>query len=632
MAQPGFDLWLPFKTGIYSQPSGLMAAPNPETQMPLEVILRGLTNFGGNILSSPFTLGYGLQEGAGNIYNWLTTKGAGGTPPALQTPAAVRPANPVAPALPSRASSNTVLSLPHGASGGYMSYLNKGEGTGKNPRSSAYEKGQFIEGTWEQFIKEMHPELMQGQQVFDKPGAKPDRSAWDSEDIRKKYGEEAIAWYARKNAAALQAAGQPVNDWSLRLGHFLDGPVAARVMAADPNTPISQLVSAAAVKANPEVLGGNKTAGDLVKWAQRQMPGAGAVPYPPTVQPQTLPSPPMAGMPPQMAQAPGMDFSQQNMWLDKAKPTPMDPAELQRYQLLAGLGGMASGASKFAPEGGSTGRILAAAGGGGASDFATAKAKALALAQSSDDRQVSYNLQRAQTAGQQMQQQQAIEQQNRQIAFQNAKSIWDTNVNNAEKQYQASVLNKIEEYKANAANDKAHYEWLEKVKEFTTTKILKADNTGFITQSFNPETNAIDVKQTRTDGIEQQMELMGKLGRVMPGGAGEFMKYAFLANTLGKSDPQIAQLVGMRSVISDAISQGHGTYFGKVYENAVKLATEQITKESPGMMTKGPEMIAEVNKRAAGLVFMELQRQGLGKQAMTQLSRVMPEALLFSGE
>lgn len=613
--------------------SGPLGVPDLTNQSLIEAMLRGLGNFQVNTGGGNIGVGVGRMAGP-PIWDFLkqaATPGAWAPPkPAPQTPAAVRPANPVAPALPSRASNNVVLSLPQGASGGYMSYLNKGEGVTKNPRSSAYGPGQFIEGTWEQFMKEMHPELMQGQQVFDKAGKAPDRSAWDSEEIRKKYGEEAIAWYARKNAAALRAAGQPVNDWSLRLGHFLDGPVAARVMAADPNTPISQLVGKKEIAANPEVLGGNKTAGDLIKWAQRQMPGAGAVPYPPTVQPQTLPSPPMLGSPPQMGMAPGMDFSQQNMWLDKAKPTPMDPAELQRYQLLAGLGGMASGASKFAPEGGSTGRILAAAGGGGASDFATAKAKALALAQSSDDRQVSYNLQRAQVASQQMQQQQQIEQQNRQIAFQNAKSVWDTNVTNAENQYKADVLNKIEEHKARAANDQAHYQWLGKVKEFSDTKLLKADENGFITQSYNHATDSIDIKQTRTDGIEQQMKLIDKMSSLMPGGGGEYLKFLFLADTVGKKDPQTAYLIGLKSVLEKAVDGGYASQFGKVFENAQKIAIDEVSKSAPGLVGKA-DMLPEVNRRIVGMLLAELQNKQQAQPFLRHLGRFMPEALMLAG-
>ena len=120
------------------------------------------------------------------------------------------------------------------------------------PRSSATGPNQFIDGTWLAFAR-ANPQLFQGmtrEQVL-AARSNPQLSA------------QATQWYARRNAAHLQQAGVPVNDATLGLAHQFDGPVAARIATAPPNTPIEQIVGQAAMRANPDLAG--QTAGQVVQ-------------------------------------------------------------------------------------------------------------------------------------------------------------------------------------------------------------------------------------------------------------------------------------------------------------------------------------------------------------------------------
>jgi hypothetical protein len=130
------------------------------------------------------------------------------------------------------------------------------------PRSSSTGPNQFIDGTWLAFAN-ANPNLFQGmsrQQILD---ARRDAN----------LSAQATQWYAGRNAPALRAAGVPVNDATLGLAHQFDGPVAARIATAPPNTPIADIVGPAAMRANPDLVG--QTAGQVVhRFQQRYAGGA----------------------------------------------------------------------------------------------------------------------------------------------------------------------------------------------------------------------------------------------------------------------------------------------------------------------------------------------------------------------
>jgi len=141
-----------------------------------------------------------------------------------------------------------------------------GRADAKNPNSTALGQGQFIKGTWLQLVEKHKPVWADG---------------WDEHDIleqRKK--PEAARWgirmYAEENIAALESAGVEVNDSSLYLSPMLDGPVAAKLSKAVPDTPVKDIVSERALRANKALMNGKKVK-DLIAWAERKMGSRGPV-------------------------------------------------------------------------------------------------------------------------------------------------------------------------------------------------------------------------------------------------------------------------------------------------------------------------------------------------------------------
>ena len=136
------------------------------------------------------------------------------------------------------------------APGSYESAIGGHEGTGQNPRSTAYGTGQFLESTWLNFAAE-HPEMfpnMSQQQIL---AARSNPA----------LGNTAINWLAQKNAADLQAAGVTPSGQSLGISHYLGSGAAAKIMQAGDAEPVRKFVSEAAVRANPELA--NMTVGQM---------------------------------------------------------------------------------------------------------------------------------------------------------------------------------------------------------------------------------------------------------------------------------------------------------------------------------------------------------------------------------
>lgn len=130
-----------------------------------------------------------------------------------------------------------------------------------NGRSTAAGLGQFTNGTWDEFLKERHPNMLGlGDEVKQRLKMQPS------------LANEAIDWYANKNAGALQSAGFKANDANLYLAHFLGPGGAKSVLGANPATPLDQIKALdAARKSNPEVFGRAGTAGGLQAWAEARM-------------------------------------------------------------------------------------------------------------------------------------------------------------------------------------------------------------------------------------------------------------------------------------------------------------------------------------------------------------------------
>lgn len=137
-----------------------------------------------------------------------------------------------------------------------------GDPNAQNPNSTASGLGQFTNGTWLDTIKSARPDLAQGKSDQDLLALKTDP------DLSRQMTEA----YAAQNGQILANAGHPVTPGNTYLAHFAGPQGAVSVLSSDPSTPVSQVLTPAAVKANPFLQG--MTTGDLRAWADRKMGGS----------------------------------------------------------------------------------------------------------------------------------------------------------------------------------------------------------------------------------------------------------------------------------------------------------------------------------------------------------------------
>jgi hypothetical protein len=134
------------------------------------------------------------------------------------------------------------------------------EGTGKNPMSSAQGLHQFIDSTFVGTAKKVFPELASKSpaEILALRGTK----LADGTPIESALEQR----FRADNIASLTSAGIQPTPGNTYLAHFLGAGGARSVLGADPNTPVTQLLSADAIAANKSVLEG-KTAGEVAAWA-----------------------------------------------------------------------------------------------------------------------------------------------------------------------------------------------------------------------------------------------------------------------------------------------------------------------------------------------------------------------------
>lgn len=127
----------------------------------------------------------------------------------------------------------------------------------KNPNSSATGAGQFLSGTWVPLFKQLHPDIAAG---------KTDQQILAMRS-NPQYAAEGVAAYAQQNAAALGNSGLPVNGATLAMAHKLGPGGAQSVLNAAPNAPLSTVLPAEVIKANPQLakLTAGQYAGSLAK-------------------------------------------------------------------------------------------------------------------------------------------------------------------------------------------------------------------------------------------------------------------------------------------------------------------------------------------------------------------------------
>ena len=138
--------------------------------------------------------------------------------------------------------------IPDAYYGAIRSAESGGNDSAKNPRSSATGRYQFTEGTWNG-LASRYPEL----------GLTADGRLDPNQQ------ERAIRVFTQDNARALTSAGIPVNPGNLYAAHFLGAGGATAVLGQDDASPVSTLVGADVVKANPFLDG--MTVGQFKQWA-----------------------------------------------------------------------------------------------------------------------------------------------------------------------------------------------------------------------------------------------------------------------------------------------------------------------------------------------------------------------------
>lgn len=199
-----------------------------------------------------------------------------------------------------------------------------GNPNASNPNSSASGAGQFIDSTWLATLKAHRPDLAEGQSDADLLALKNDPQ----------LSKDMTGAYAADNQAILSKAGVPVTPGTTYLAHFAGPGGAVKVLQADPNTPVEDILGPSVVKANPFLAG--MTAQGVQAWAAKKMgttaPQAGpqtaqASPAGPGNGPQAIPQPQAPIFAPQAPapQVPASAFAQMPAEQSAAPPIFVPP-------------------------------------------------------------------------------------------------------------------------------------------------------------------------------------------------------------------------------------------------------------------------------------------------------------------
>lgn len=149
---------------------------------------------------------------------------------------------------------------------GIIGAESSGNPNAQNTQSSAGGLGQFINSTWLDMLRKYRPdlaELPRGEQL---------QLKFDPQ-----LSTEMTGRYAQENSDILSGKGLPVTPGSLYLAHFAGPQGAIKALSVDPATPIDQVMTPAALRANPFLATqGINTAGDLINWAGRRVGPSGS--------------------------------------------------------------------------------------------------------------------------------------------------------------------------------------------------------------------------------------------------------------------------------------------------------------------------------------------------------------------
>ena len=140
-----------------------------------------------------------------------------------------------------------------------------GSDTAANPRSSASGAGQFLDSTWLQVLKGSRPDLANGRSDAELLAMKTDGA----------LAREMVTAYRQQNSQHLLARGVPTTAMNLYAAHHFGPGGAVRFANAAPDTPMSEILSASEIAANPYLRG--KTVADVRQnWASRGMTDSAA--------------------------------------------------------------------------------------------------------------------------------------------------------------------------------------------------------------------------------------------------------------------------------------------------------------------------------------------------------------------
>ncbi len=131
----------------------------------------------------------------------------------------------------------------------------------KSGSSTASGLGGFIEKTWLDLFNKHFPDQAA---TLTEPAILALRD-------NQKIVRELIELLARENAAILRQAGEAVTDVALQLAHFLGPRGAINVLQAAGDTPLADLLTDAQIEANPQTLGGDRTAEDLIEFSRQKL-------------------------------------------------------------------------------------------------------------------------------------------------------------------------------------------------------------------------------------------------------------------------------------------------------------------------------------------------------------------------
>ncbi len=134
----------------------------------------------------------------------------------------------------------------------------------RNAATGAYGPFQFLSGTFLDVVQRNFPNVAAGKTTAEILNLRADAIV----------ARNAALIYTRENASFLAAHGAAVTAASLRMSFFVGASGALKVLTAKPEEPLSNILSAAALQANPILA--SMTAAGFIERSSREAEGVGS--------------------------------------------------------------------------------------------------------------------------------------------------------------------------------------------------------------------------------------------------------------------------------------------------------------------------------------------------------------------